>query len=225
MLNGITTDGCAGASFHAQVPLPGVQVATLQPYSAAISDANGLYSICIQPNTPTTLVFTLPSYVTAYEAEFEDTGLVPASFSLEAQMLCDGALRAFALQEPSFDTGDPTVVSEVLSVSLSAPCDSPTTGYSGWTFQATLLDGGVGPGGPWPTDYIDPSGDLLSVASSTSYGDGIIFDVDPNLEWVTVTATNPALATDCPTLDPEVGFTGRLYVAPGAVSFYPWLVP
>jgi hypothetical protein len=225
IVGGETTDACAGQSLHAYVPLAGVQVATLQPYSATLSDSNGKYSICVPPIGPFTLVFTMPTYVTAYEAEFVSSSLLPAAFLFEVQMLCESALHTYVLQEPLFNANEASVASELLSVSGTSPCYTADAGYSGWSFQATLPDGGAGPGGPWPTDYIDASGDLQSVATSAGDGEALMYNIDPSVGYVSVTASNSALQSACPPLDADVGFTGRLYVAPSSLSFYPWLVP
>jgi hypothetical protein len=117
------------------------------------------------------------------------------------------------------------VYSAMLSVTMAPPCDDPDAGFAGWTFEATLPDGGLGPGGPWPAGYFDNSGDLQLVASTFDVGRALMYNVDPSVGYVSVQASNPAIPTGCEQIDVDIiGFTGRVFVASGAFSFYPWVV-
>jgi hypothetical protein len=237
MFSGQVTDLCADQALHALVPLPGVQVATLAPFSATLTDANGNYSICVPQSSllpdggfandyAFTLVFTLPTYVTTYEGEFtEIPGYPPLPPLVGAmELACESALHDYAAEDPTFNLDAAAVFSPMISASNLPPCE-PDAGFIGWSFLATLPDGGAGPGGPWPTAYFDDSGDLQVVGSTFDIGRAFMYNIDPSAGYVSVHASNPDIPNGCNQIDQVVGFTGRIFVSSGAVSFYPWVMP
>ena len=224
---GQVSDLCADQSERVNVPLPGVQVATLEPYSAALTDSNGNYAICVQLNVPFTLAFSLANYVTTYEAEFTVQPGYPPLPPLvgNMEMVCSGAFTTYAEGDPLMDVKKAAVYSAMISVTMAPPCDDPDAGFAGWSFQATLPDGGIGPGGPWPSGYFDDSGDLQLVSSTFDDGRAFMYNIDPSVGYVSVEATDPAIPTGCEEIDVDIiGFTGRVFVASGSFSFYPWVV-
>ncbi len=228
IFSGQVSDLCADQSQHTIIPLQGVQVATLSPYSATLTDANGNYALCIPPNNPVTIVFSLTGYVTTYIAEYNFNSTIGSlpSIAGEMQLTCSSALQAYAEEDPNVNLNEAAIYSAVVAaLPYTPPCDSDDAGFTGWTFQATLPDGGAGPGGPWPTGYFDDSGDLQLVSSSFANGRVLMYNVDPSVSYASVTATNASLGSQCAALDTVIGFTGRVYVAPGAFSFFPWAVP
>src|SRR5208282_3499867 len=70
---GLALDLCQSETFGALVPLDGVAVSTLQPYSDTVSSDGGAYVACIPNGVPTTLVYSLEGYVTTYNAEIVET--------------------------------------------------------------------------------------------------------------------------------------------------------
>jgi hypothetical protein len=52
-----------------------------------------------------------------------------------------------------------------------------------------------------------------------------MFNIPPSVGYVSVTASNASLGAQCSTLDPFLGATGRIYVGPGTLGLYPWIVP
>jgi hypothetical protein len=231
-LEGFTLDLCASNSLGSPVPLPDVQVATLQPYGATLSDSNGDYTICVPPDAPVTLVFTIPGYVTMYEAEIAVSSSIASVLESvpllgEMDMVCETAVQNYGHEVLLFNANEAAVYSVVFSASASpgpTTCDPADGGYSGWSLQATMVDGGAGPGGPWPTAYFDDSGNLESVAVSFSNGHVFMYNIDPAVGYVSVTGSNPALQGECQLLNPLL-LTGRVYVAPGSISFSPWVMP
>jgi hypothetical protein len=223
---GLVQDLCQSESLGTLVALDGVAVSTLSPYSATVSSDGGYYVACLPPNQPTTLVYRLAGYETSYSAEIDvDAQLATGQTEILTSMVCTAAVKNYFQEIPQFDTSLGTVYIAMVAISPSAPCDDADAGYSGWTFTATLVDGGIGDGGPWPIAYFDSSWTLESVGATFGTGQAMIYNIDPGIEYVAVQGTNPQLASQCPSFNAVLGFTGRGYVAPNSFDYYPWIIP
>jgi hypothetical protein len=209
------------------VPIDGVQIATLAPYSATISADGGYYTACLPPGEPATLQFSMPGYVTAYLAELNLTMELPfgANNVGMASMLCSSAEQNFATEVTGFDSDDAIVFSELLSISNIPPCGGVDGGLAGWIFAAAPADGGMYDAGSWEVAYIDASGTLESIGSTLDDGEAVMFNIDPSVQYVTVTASKAAVGNLCPTLNAAAHLTGRVYVAPHSFSVIPWVMP
>ena len=223
---GKVQDLCESLSEGTLVPLDGVQISTLQPYSATVSSDGGQYMACLPPNQPTTLRYSLAGYETSYAAELQiATPLVTGNIEILTSMVCSSAVQNYFREVPQFDINLGTAYVVMISASDTPPCNDPDAGLAGWSFTATLVDGGVGDGGPWPTAYFDATWTLQAVSSTFSTGQALVYNIDPSVEYVAIQASNPQLESQCQPLNSFVGFTGRGYVAPNSFDFYPWIVP
>jgi hypothetical protein len=222
---GKVLDLCESIATGDDVPLDGVLVSTLQPYSQTVTSDGGLYVACIPNGVPTTLVYTRPGYVTSYDAEVVETTPLPSNVKIPTSLACTAGIANYFKELTAFNPNLGMVYIAMASASNQAPCEPPDAGLSGWTFTATLPDGGTGDGGPWPAAYFDSTGTLQSVPATLAGGEAMIFNIDPGVGYVTVQGTNPVIGSQCPTVDAALGFTGRVYVAGGAIDFYPWLMP
>jgi hypothetical protein len=223
LFSGSIEDLCQTQIAGQQVPLDGVQIATLPPYSATMSSDGGLYVACLPPGEPVTLQFTKPSYVPGYLAEVALTAPLPVPVPFPFPLFCNALLGSYFQEVPSLNTKLGAVYILVLGAAGDHPCG--LTDYSGWSFTATLVDGGLGDGGPWPTGYIDPS-ETLELAPTTFWnGQAMAFNIDPAAQYVAVHGGNPDAGTDCLPINAELGFTGRSYVAAGAFSLDLWVLP
>jgi hypothetical protein len=220
---GRVRDLCESFATGADVPLDGVEVSTLQPYSQTVTSDGGLFVACIPNGMPATLVYRLAGYVTSYNAEVLETTPLPAA--LKISLACNAGLNNYFQQLPQFNPKLGMVYIAMASASDQPPCYDPDAGLSGWTFTATLPDGGLGDGGPWPTAYFDDTETLQSVSATFAGGKAMIFNIDPSVEYVVVQGTNPRIGNQCPTVDAALGFTGLAYVAGGAIDLSPWLMP
>lgn len=222
---GKVLDLCESIATGDDVPLDGVEVSTLQPYSQTVTSDGGLYVACVPSGVPTTLVYRLAGYVTSYDAEVLETTPLPPVIKLPTALGCSAGIKNYFQEFPQFNPNLAMVYVAMASASSLPPCYDPDAGLSGWSFTATLPDGGIGDGGPWPAVYFDLTGTLQAVSSTFKGGEAMIFNIDPSVEYVAVQGTNPQLDKLCPTVDGALGFTGRAYVAGGAIDFYPWLMP
>ena len=222
---GLILDLCESETSGTLVPLDGVEVSTLQPYSDTVSSDGGLYVACIPNGVPTTLVYNRPGYITTYNAEVFETAPFPPEVKLPTSLVCAPAIANYSRELPQFNPKLAAVYVAMESFSNGPPCVNLDAGLSGWTFTATLPDGGLGDGGPWPAAYVDPTGTLQLVASTFPNGEAMIFNIDPGVQYVTVQGLNAQVGNECANTSSALGFTGRTYVAAGAIDFYPWLIP
>ncbi len=234
--SGEVLDLCATEAMGTDIPLDGVQVATLAPYSAVMTDDGGTYTLCLPPGVPTTMVFSDPDYVTLYMPEVIVTqGSVPIGTSIgRVRLPCAAGIQGYASELPGLNPALPLVYAQIDSVSNVPPCGGKTDGgspFAGWVFLASLADdggigdGGIVNGGLWPVGYLDSSDDLQAVSSTFSTGEGVIFNIDAAADYIVVEASNRSLDKVCPSLDAALGFDGRIHVASNSVSVYPWIVP
>jgi hypothetical protein len=232
--SGKVLDLCATETIGSDVPLDGVQVATLEPYSATETADGGKYTVCMPPGVPATLVFSAPDYVTLYMPEMILTQALgtfgQGSAVGNIRLPCPSGIQAYATEIPTLNPALPLLYVQIDSISNLAPCggkpDAGPSPFSGWVVTASVADdGGLDDGGAWPIGYLDTSDDLQSVASSFATGEAVIYDIDPSADYLSVQATSATLSGTCGTFDPNFGFDGRIHVAPNAVSVYPWIVP
>ncbi|HUB09348.1 MAG TPA: hypothetical protein VMB50_20255 [Myxococcales bacterium] len=236
---GFIQDLCQSLAVHGKVPLGGVQVATLPPWGANVSSPDGGYSICLQPDTRTTLLYSKSGYIDAYSAQVEVNAGTPIN-GVEGTiaMVCNSAIAAYEAQTslvPPFDPGKAAVYVLWAPLELTSPCGGEEDGgdaglvsdQAGWTFQAFLADGGLPPDGGWPVGYFDYSGALQSSGQTFASGQALIYDIDPSAGYIMIQATKPGYTALCPLLDTSGvgGFTGLVSVEPNAFSFFPYAVP
>ncbi|MHB8417294.1 MAG: hypothetical protein ACYDCL_04405 [Myxococcales bacterium] len=222
-------DFCASVELQGPVPLAGAQVATLPPWGATITAADGTYSICVQPNTPTTLVYSKPSYLTTYGPQLL---LQPATITYgpqgDAYLVCQSEVTNYEQDAPLYDPSLATVITDYHSLSGQAPCGGHSTlsdggmvaNAAGWTFAPITTDGGDAGG---LTAYFDDTYTLQLAPATFDIGIALTINLDPGLGFVSMTGSKPGV-TDCqaPLLP---GFTGLVQVASGVFSYYLYVVP
>ena len=233
--SGEVIDLCQTEAVGSDVPIDGVQVATLQPYGATVSADGGRYALCIPPGVPTTMVFSAAQYVTLFMPEIILTpGGLPLGNDIgRIRLPCTSALQTYASELPNLDTRLPMVYVQIDSASNQPPCGTKDAGtdagpspFSGWTITAELADdGGLADGGAWPIGYFDASDDLQSVTSTFLPGQALVYNIDPGADYIVVEASNARLSAICTPLNADLGVDGRIHVAPNSVSVYPWIVP
>lgn len=219
-LAGTVLDGCATHSEGTNVPLPGVQVSTLQSYSSTVSDSRGQFVACLPPGQPTTLQFSLATYVTTYLAEVSLTASPPPGNELLFEMLCNSLVKNYAAEEPTFtpskasvfvslNTGSSTGIQQCASDAGEGNTTWPKGELEGWSFSAAGA-----------TSYLDESGNLQAVAASFDTGEAVVYNIDPSAQYVRLAGVNPALDVQFPLANSALGLTGRIYVAgePSATS-------
>jgi hypothetical protein len=215
---------CATLQAEADVPLAGVQVATLTPWGSTTSASDGTFSLCVPSGVPFTAQMTLSGYVTSYLAEAvitQDTAFQGNRGGL--LLLCQAGQGALSLEMPGFNPAQGAVVAVVTSASKTGVCGNQT----GWFFDATLVDGGLpaSADGGWSISYLTSSGTPEFDAGTQANGLAFVYGIDTSVSTVFVQAINPTVGASCPSSDQALGFTGNVHVAPGALGSIPWLIP
>jgi hypothetical protein len=208
-------------------PVGGIQVTTLDPWGATTSDDGGLFTLCVPNSVAFTTVFSAPNFETGYLAEVilnADQDTVGNSLYL----LCDALVDIFQSESSgwNFNTEGSVLVS-IVSASGQAPCDASGTGLGGWHVQSALPDGGetVGPMG-WPVAYLNSGGQPNSAVTSTfSVGYAIVYNIDADLDAITVYVDGGTPGASCPSQNQAFGFDGLVHVQPGAFGMFPYLIP
>jgi hypothetical protein len=219
-LTGVVFDMCATIQSESDVPLAGVQVATLAPWGATTSAADGTFTLCVPSGTPFTVETTLSGYTTGYLGEAvltQDESFEGAHVGL--QMMCSAGLLAIQAQLSDFDPSEGVVIVGVRSSSKTGTCGSET----GWYVTAAPSDGGAAVGN---VVYITPAGQAATDGGTSSTGLGLVYDIPPaDVSEVVVAATNPLVGASCPDYDSTLGFTGAVRIAPNTVGSLPWVIP
>jgi hypothetical protein len=159
------------------------------------------------------------SYLPTYTAEMVD----PEDFELsQIGLFSSAGLQAFEGFIPGGTA--PNTAGVILKVTGSGkPCDRLRWG---WTFGLTLPDGGAIPDGGYQSLYLGTS-DLPdpTLTATSTVGLAMLYNIDPALsDFFVVTATNPD-AGSCPPQNLAAGFTGRVFVSAGAVTYAPLILP
>ncbi len=233
-VSGYVSDFCQDETLGTSFPLDGVQISTIPAYSSTVSDGGGLFVACLPPGKPTTLQFSKPTYVTTFLPELALTTSAPAGIGLTLDLWCNSALQNYAAEEPLWNLGAATVFAQIDTGLASSALDCPLDEFDGglppgtlahWTFSASRLDGGLGMGGPWVSNYFDDSNNIQAVPWTFNSGEAIIWNIDPAAQYVAIQGVNPVANVELPLANAALGLTGRVYVAPGSFSYVPWIVP
>ena len=194
-------------------------------YSSTVSDSRGQFVACLPPGQPTTLQFSLATYVTTYLAEVSLTASPPPGNELLFEMLCNSLVKNYAAEEPTFtpskasvfvslNTGSSTGVQQCASDAGRGANHLAKGELNGWSFS-----------GAGVTSYLDESVDLQAVASTFATGEAVVYNIDPSAQYVRLAGLNPALDVQLSLANSALGLTGRIYVVGGAFSYAPWIVP
>jgi hypothetical protein len=234
--SGTIFDWCADHEMGVLIRLAGVTVSTSQvsPFPPSPSDAAGHFVACLPTGQPTTLQFSMTGYVTTYLPELALSAPLNAGNEITFEMWCSAASQSPDLDDWARDLNLATV-STLVSPSLNASASFdggcinglPPGALAGWTFSASPADGGSGTGAPWPVLYTDCGYNFEAVGSTLDRGEAFFLNIDPGFQYVTLQGVNPLAAdgVDLPLGNAALGFTGRIFVAAGALSYVPWVVP
>jgi hypothetical protein len=233
MFGGGIQDLCQSLALHGRVPLGGVQVDTLPFWGAAVSDDDGGYTICMKPSTNTTLWYRKAAYIDSYSAEFNlNTGTPLFPIEGDNAMVCQTAISSYETQLPQLNPSLGAVFALWTPISDTPPCGGEldggdaglVSGLSGWTFVGSPAAGGSAPDGGWPVGYFDYSGVLQSSGMTFATGEALIYNIDPSVGYIKISATKPGYTQQCPLLNTNGlgGFTGRVIVTPNAYAFFPY---
>jgi hypothetical protein len=205
--------------------IDGATVEALDPNGVPISGSaattnstNGSFFLCGPEGQPFTITATAAGYPTAYFAELAGAS---AQDVVQLGMLSNTSLSVVGGIVPG--GVDPSKGMVVVKVSNTVNCDAQV---AGWTLGITLPDGGNLPDGGYQMAYGGQAGlPQPGLTETSSAGAAIFYDIDPVLsDFFVITYQNPD-AGACESTDPTLGFTGRIYVAGGAVSAFPVFLP
>jgi hypothetical protein len=189
--------------------------------STSSDPCSGAFSLCTPTGGPFSLQIQTSGYPNTYTAEM--TSISSGSFP-QIEMVPTDELDALE----GLVTGvtiDPTKNVLIAGVtSQSGSCYGPTE--VGWKFTLTFPDGGPFPDGGFYQTYEDAT--FLpdpSLTATSTLGTSVFFNVDPTLSnYVLITATNPNPGY-CDPRNATLGFTGRVVVVGGALSYDAFLQP
>lgn len=199
-----------GAVDGAGVPIPG---------AAATSASDGAFALCLPDGAPFSLQMQAASYLPTFGPEMEN----PEGYQLnQLGLISSEGLQAFE----GFIPGGiaPNKAGILLKVAGSGrPCNRLRWG---WSFGLLLPDGGAVPDGGYQSLYLGTSDlpDPTAQATATG-GSALLYNVDPSIsDFFIVTATNPDAGSCVPQNEAD-GFTGRVFVSAGAVTYDPLILP
>jgi len=114
---------------------------------------------------------------------------------------------------------DPTKASAIFFVfAMTETCGSLAQA-AGWTISLAFPDGGAYPSGSYSVVYVDDTGVPSSSLTQTStYGVAFVTNIDTSLGSFVTPVYGNADAGPCTVQNEALGFTGRLFVAPGDFS-------
>jgi hypothetical protein len=187
---------------------------------SASTDSSGAFALCVAPGNDFSTQITAAGYVTAYIEDLVPTATIALPFVPLSEA---DTVVAYSAVLPGFVATDSMIIAEVIPAGAQPPCDDP----AGWTFSATLMDGGAitfeviyaGDGGP--LDQTSVATEAIVQAGHT-IGMGFVYDLNPSVATaVRITATQAS--TGCVANDGGP-FTGRVVIGPGQASFAPFLL-
>jgi hypothetical protein len=187
---------------------------------SASTDSSGAFALCVVPGNDFSTQITASGYVTAFIEDLVPTANIALPF---VPMSEADTVVAYSAVLPGFVATDSMIIAEVIPAGAQPPCNDP----SGWTFSASLMDGGAitfeavyaGDGGP--LDHNSVATDAL-VQNGQAIGMGFIYDLNSSVSTeVRITATKAG--TGCVANDGGP-FTGRVVIGPGQASFAPFLL-
>jgi hypothetical protein len=212
VLDCTTIDGAAVEALDPNgVPISG---------SAATSSAtDGTFVVCGPSETPFSVQMTAAGYPITYLAELK---AISVQDILQIGMLSTSSLQVIAQLIPG--GVDMTKGIVLVKVSNALECDVTT---AGWSIGIELPDGGDLPDGGYQLVYSGAGGlPAAGLTETSTAGAAIFYDIDPLLsDFFVITYDNPDAGASCQPQDVEYGFTGRIYVAGGAVSAFPIFLP
>lgn len=184
----------------------------------ATTQSDGTFAVCLSGARAFSLEISAANYPTTFYAELSSVSAIGIS---QIGLLSVDVLDALA----AFLPGGLNSVRALIWVSfLGSACQGD---YAGWSLSLTLPDGGALPdGGGGSIIYFAPNNIPSANATATSSnGLAMIYDVDPTISDFLVLRANKSDAGSCSPINASRGFTGRVAVAAGAVTFAPILLP
>jgi hypothetical protein len=187
---------------------------------AATSDATtGAFAICLPANNAFTTEVTASQYPTTYLAELDGlsnigVGQIPLIGQDEEAIITE-------LVPGGYVATDGLII---IKISATGPCDPF---QAGWSVSLALPDGGSYPDGGYRVVYLGDSPVPDPTATSTStLGLAFIYNIDLTLSSFAVPVLqSPPGSEACPSLNAQLGFTGRAFLAANAGSLFPVLLP
>jgi hypothetical protein len=197
-------------------PLGGVAVQAIGSDGVPISGASatsdattGIFTACVPGQEAVTMSFSLTGYPLTYYQESlgtiraHDIGMLDNNVVSSVIGFIPGGLN-LALG---------TIVVFFSTSGSGCPIDN-------WTLELETADGGAVPDGGASLIYMGPTSlPDPSLTSTSGSGIAIVYDVDTTqTNYFKIAATHPD-AGYCATDNPALGFTGRLYVNGGALTY------
>jgi hypothetical protein len=199
-----------GASVQAQSPA-GVPIEG----TAVLSDPiHGTFHFCLPAGVTFETVIAAPSYGTYYYGEIQ--GQLGTNVPIVG-MLSASSLSAFG----SFVPGglDPTRGALAVPIDPQDECDFGPEQKAGYTVTLLNKDGGVFPDGGYELLYLSASGYPDPALTATSeLGIAIFYDIDTSVTTFPLLKFGTPDGGACKIINAQLGFTGRIQVAPGAFS-------
>ncbi len=205
-----------GAVCGATVTLLDQNGAPISGASALSNATTGVVEICLPGDYTYTPTVSATGYPLFYYGEIQTQLSEPLT---GLGMLSNSSVAAFgSLFSGYSSTGDTLVI---FTYTYGQCPDS-----SGWNVSLALPDGGA-----WPSSYTAYYSEAgtgypsSALTATSSYGVAVLVDVDPTVSPVAqLVFTNPD-AGACPSINREIGFTGRIRLGAGDFSVEPILVP
>ncbi len=179
--------------------------------TAQLSDpATGLFHFCLPSSLTFEPTVTATGYSTFVYAEIE--GQLEVDMP-NFGMLSNEELDAFGglLPNGGLQKADGALVVFILNTDN---CGGGTAGgaSTGWVFSLTGEDGGSYPDGGYSTLYIDSAGFPAPGPSTSAYGIGLLYNIDPAVAAFPTLQAQPPAGSRCTVINRQIGFTGRVLV-------------
>jgi hypothetical protein len=181
------------------------------PTAGAVTTAqDGTYALCAPPGSAFTPSFSAPGYPQLFDAELQAG---ENSYLRYTKDVSSNALAAWSAVLPGALQG--TSGSIVAQVYTTPDCPDP----SGWSLTLTDTDGGALPDGSYGEIYLDPSSiPDPNLTATSSFGYAILYDIDVSSQSYFSLSAAKADAGICTPIVAGMYYTGRIFVAPYAVS-------
>jgi hypothetical protein len=184
--------------------------------AAATSAGDGAFVVCLPPGVAFSMEITAATYPITYYAEMLN---VDAGYIAQMPMVSTGELGVLQ----AFLPGGYDATKALILVKLTGETEL----YDGWSFSIALPDGGPVPDGGYSLVYLGSSSTPDPTATATTHtGAALYYNVDPTLSsFYVVTVSNADAGSASEVENAAEGFTGRVYVAGGAATVDPILLP
>jgi hypothetical protein len=191
--------------------------------ATATTDVNGAFGLCLPNGGPFSVELTADGGQTTYSPELEDPDAGPWAF--QVGVVAPTSLQDLAAVAPGGFAASQGIVAVAV---LALEAGNPACQLTGWTFGLALPDGGPVAAGGYQVLYTGPESNTKVVPGATATGltgNAYLYNIDTTVsDFFVVTASSPAMPA-CQPVGASIGLTGRVYVAAGATTVYPLVLP